>query len=64
MGRHDAPASTLEAIVADYARQRARELIRQFDNSVCGTAADYAALDRDAWIGAAAEILRELTRDV
>lgn len=56
MGRHEAAPSILEDIVADYARQRARTLVAQFD-------ARQPTVDWATWIGAAAEILRELTRD-
>ena len=58
MGRHAAQPATFDAVVDDYVTGRARELVRQFDN------ADHYPLDGwAAWIGAAAEILRELTRD-
>ena len=57
-GRHRAPATT-RSIMSDYVVLRARQLIAQ---------ADSRQLSRDAmamseWIGAAAEILRELIRD-
>ena len=59
-GRHRAPA-TVRSIISGYAVERARQLIAQ---------AESGSLDRDPgsmsaweWIGAATEILRELTRD-
>lgn len=59
MGRHEAAPATYDAIVSDYVTQRARELIRQADDK----AFDYGPLSMAEWIGAAAEILRELSRD-
>lgn len=57
MGRHEAPASvaTFDQAVSDYVTGRARELIRQIDRG--------ERISYPEWIGAAAEILRELTRD-
>ena len=59
MGRHDAPPATYDAIVSDYVTGRAKELVRQFEASLD----ERRRVDWDEWIGAAAEILRELTRD-
>ena len=58
MGRHAEP-STFDATVNDYVIGRAKELVRQFD--MPWELAD--PYDRAAWMGVAAEILRELTRD-
>lgn len=60
MGRHEAPAAaaTFDQVVDDYVTGRARELIRQFDAYMAGGPPLWAG-----WCGAAAEILRELTRD-
>ena len=59
MGRHAGEPGTFDATVSDYVTQRARELIEQADTP--GGLRDH--WDMAAWIGAAAEILRELTRD-
>ena len=59
IGRHQGEPATLDAIVDDYVTQRARELVRQFEASLD----ERRRVDWDMWIGAAAEILRELTRD-
>jgi hypothetical protein len=60
MGRHAAAAATFDAVVDDYVTQRARELVRQIDHGEIPSL-ELAAMNE--WIGAAAEILRELTRD-
>lgn len=66
-GRHAGEPDTFDATVSDYVTGRARELIRQFDYYTAQPAdlASVAAAPEGwaAWIGAAAEILRELTRD-
>ena len=67
MGRHE-QADTFDAVVSDYVTGRARELVRQvdeFNTRVAGpvTSVPLPVVDWYAWIGAAAEILRELTRD-
>lgn len=59
MGRHEAPASTFDAVVSDYVTGRARDLIAQADTP--GSLTDQ--MDAAEWIGRATEILRELTRD-
>ena len=59
MGRHAGQPDTFDATVSDYVTTRARDLIRQFDGSL----EERRRVDWDEWIGAAAEILRELTRD-
>ena len=59
MARHAAEPGTLSAVVSDYVTQRARELVRQADALMNGE----EPVNAHAWIGAAAEILRELTRD-
>ena len=60
MGRHRTPtADTFDATVDEYVTGRARELIRQADTP--GALTD--RLDAAEWIGAATEILKELTRD-
>ena len=61
MGRHEAPAwvATFDQAVSEYVTGRARELIRQFDAGEL----DHRDFGVDVWCGAAAEILRELTRD-
>ena len=63
MGRHAATGiaqfATLDAIVDDYVTGRARELIAQAETP--GSLTDI--MDAAEWIGAATEILRELTRD-
>lgn len=73
MGRHEAPASvaTFDQAVSDYVTGRAKELVREFDTWKDAPVAlgytDQEAYQRmvniNAWVGAAAEILRELTRD-
>jgi hypothetical protein len=62
MGRHQGPPSVFDAIVDDYATSRAKELVRQFDAWISG-GANPAPVELQQWIGSAAEILRELTRD-
>lgn len=73
-GRHEAgTGDTFDAVVDDYVTGRARELIRQIDElqtrpiswDVTGWSdeAKRRAIDINEWVGAAAEILRELTRD-
>jgi len=59
MGRHAGPPNTLDATVSDYVTGRARELVIEADAMTTG--ADPRTVW--AWIGAATEILRELTRD-
>jgi hypothetical protein len=59
MGRHAAQPATYDAIVSDYVTSRARELTAEADAMTTG--ADLHTVW--AWIGAATEILRELTRD-
>jgi hypothetical protein len=59
MGRHAAQPATFDAVVDDYVTERARNLIREADTP--GALTDH--LDAAEWIGAATEILRELTRD-
>lgn len=61
MGRHEAPASvaTFDQAVSDYVTGRARELVREVDEYEAGR----ATISLPAWVGSAAEILRELTRD-
>jgi hypothetical protein len=59
MGRHAGPSNTLDATVSDYVTGRAKELIAEADAMTTGA----SRTDMLAWIGAAAEILRELTRD-
>jgi hypothetical protein len=59
MGRHAGPPNTLDATVSDYVTGRARELVAEADAMTTGA----SRVDLFAWIGAAAEILRELTRD-
>lgn len=59
MGRHAGEPGTFDATVSDYVTQRARDLIRQFDGSL----EERCRVDWDEWIGVAAELLRELTRD-
>jgi hypothetical protein len=59
MGRHVAQPATFDAVVSDYVTGRARELVIEADAMT--TRADPQTVW--AWIGAAAEILRELTRD-
>ena len=61
-GRHAGEPATFDATVSDYVTQRARDLIHQADTWLDGPPAP-AAFDLHEWIGAAAEILRELTRD-
>lgn len=63
MGRHAGQPSVFDAIVDDYATQRARELIRQWDEMLASPTMLAERFDLDRWCGAAAEILRELTRD-
>jgi hypothetical protein len=72
MGRHEAPAAkaTFDQVVDDYVTGRARELVRELDAWDAMTIDQKAdafdrdtAFDRARWIGSAAEILRELTRD-
>ena len=61
MARHEAPASVLDAVEDSYVIRRGRELVTLFDSWQAmdlGEKGDWAQ-----WIGAAAEILRELTRD-
>ena len=59
MGRHAGEPATFNATVSDYVTQRARNLIRQVDGSL----EERRRVDWDEWIGTAAEILRELTRN-
>jgi hypothetical protein len=59
MGRHAAQPATFDAVVSDYVTGRARELVIEADAMT--TRADPQTVW--AWIGAATEILRELTRD-
>jgi hypothetical protein len=59
MGRHAGPPGTLDATVSDYVTGRARELVAEADAMTTGA----SRVELFAWIGAAAEILRELTRD-
>jgi len=65
MGRHAGPPNTLDATVSDYVTGRAKELVRQLDQFTRQPIELQAAfpMDKDTWMGAAAEILRELTRD-
>jgi hypothetical protein len=65
VGRHEAPPGTFDAVVSDYVTGRARELVRQFDQFDAQPAELRTAfpMDKDTWMGSAAEILRELTRD-
>ena len=65
MGRHQGPPTVFDAIVDDYATSRAKELVRQFDQFDAQPAELRTAfpMDKDTWMGSAAEILRELTRD-
>ena len=60
MGRHAGAPDTFDATVSDYVTSRARELVRQIDQKEIPFMDTYAL---NVWIGAAAEILRELTRD-
>jgi hypothetical protein len=62
MGRHEAQPATFDAVVSDYVTGRARELIAQAETWM-GAGAHPAAVDLQQWIGAATEILKELTRD-
>ena len=66
MGRHEGH-DTFGAIADDYVTGRARELVRQFDQWMAMPAgiglSDLEIQQRGEWTGAAAEILRELTRD-
>jgi hypothetical protein len=66
MARHAGAPGTFDATVSDYVTGRARELVRQFDQFDAQPAELRTAfpMDKDTWMGAAAEILRELTRDV
>jgi hypothetical protein len=59
MGRHAGPPNTFDAVVSDYVTGRARELAAEADAMTTGA----SRVELFAWIGAAAEILRELTRD-
>ena len=59
MGRHESAPGTFDAVVSDYVTQRARELVRQADTP--GELLE--PLAAHAWIGHAAEVLRELTRE-
>jgi hypothetical protein len=59
MARHAAEPATFDAVVSDYVTGRARELVAEADAMTTGA----GRTDLFAWIGAAAEILRELTRD-
>lgn len=65
MGRHEVPASvaTFDQAVSDYVTQRARELVRAWDEMLRQPVAIAEEFDLNSWCGAAAEILRELTRD-
>jgi hypothetical protein len=61
MGRHESTASVLDALEDDHIIRRGRELVTLFDSwqaMELGSKGDW-----HAWIGSAAEILRELTRD-
>ena len=63
MGRHEAPPrATVRDIVADYITERAIDLIAEFDRSL-DCPPDVTPFDPGKWCGAAAEVLRELTRD-
>jgi hypothetical protein len=59
MGCHAAQPATFDAVVDDYVTGRARELVAEAD----AMTTQASRTDMLAWIGAAAEILRELTRD-
>jgi hypothetical protein len=59
MGRHAAQPATFDAVVSDYVTGRARELTAEADAMTTGA----SRVELFAWIGSAAEILRELTRD-
>jgi hypothetical protein len=61
MARHEAPASVLDDIESAYVVRRGRELVWLYDSwesLELGRRGDW-----HEWIGSAAEILRELTRD-
>jgi hypothetical protein len=62
MGRHEGPPDTFDATVSDYVTGRARELVRQADEWM-RIGASPRTVEYQVWIGSAAEILRELTRD-
>ena len=59
MGRHAAQPATFDAVVSDYVTGRAKELVAEAD----AMTTQASRTDMLAWIGAAAEILRELTRN-
>ena len=59
-GRHRAPAAT-RSVMSDYVVLRARQLIAQAEAGQLDH--DLSSMSAWEWIGAAAEILRELTRD-
>jgi hypothetical protein len=61
MGRHEAPASVLDAVESDAVIERGRNLVILFDSWQAMSLGDMG--DWHGWIGSAAEILRELTRD-
>jgi hypothetical protein len=65
MGRHAAQPATFDAVVSDYVTGRAKELVREFDQFDAQPLELRASfpMDKDTWMAAAAEILRELTRD-
>ena len=64
MGAHER-TDTFDAVVSDYVTGKARQLLDEFDQFDAQPIELRTAfpMDKDAWIGQAAEILRELTRN-
>ena len=63
-GKHANPL-TLQSVVSEHVTIRARELVstvEYFDSQPLEVRASIQ-FDKDAWIGSATEILRELSRD-